>query len=99
MFYFEIKNTPSTLLAAGTANIPYLIATLATTSIEDIRAGAPDTTLWLQLYIFKNRNLTKSLIRRAEKCNVRAIIITVDSPVFGFRLSDRRTSFSIPNHL
>lgn len=45
------------------------------------------------------RALTKSLIRRAEKSGYKAIVLTVDAPVFGIRYKDVKNNFSLPSHL
>ena len=50
--------------------------------------------LWYQCYILKDRNITKSLIKRAERMGYTAIILTVDSPRFGFREADERNNFT-----
>lgn len=44
-------------------------------------------------------SLTESLVRRAEKANFKAIVLTVDAPIFGQRWSDIRNGFSLPSHL
>ena len=41
--------------AAAAAGIPFSLSTLGTTSIEDVRATAPDGRLWYQLYVMKDR--------------------------------------------
>ena len=49
--------------------------------------------LWYQLYILHDRSLTVALVRRAEAAGYKALILTVDSPVFGFREADWRNGF------
>ncbi|XP_064542752.1 uncharacterized protein LOC135431507 [Drosophila montana] len=85
--------------AAGKAGSIFILSTLSTTSLEDLSAGAPDTCKWFQLYIYKERSLTEKLVRRAEKANFKALVLTVDAPVFGHRRSDVRNKFSLPPHL
>lgn len=75
------------------------MSTLSTTSIEDVAAAAPDTHKWFQLYIYKDRELTKSLVRRAETAGFKAIVLTVDAPIFGTRRADVRNKFTLPEHL
>lgn len=43
------------LAAAGRAGVIYTLSSLSTTSLEDVAAAAPDTTLWFQLYIYRDR--------------------------------------------
>ncbi|KAH7949198.1 hypothetical protein HPB49_006287 [Dermacentor silvarum] len=56
-----------TARAARDAGTLMIVSAMSTTSLEDIRASAPDCLLWQQTYIFTNRSLTKSLVRRAEQ--------------------------------
>lgn len=46
---------------------------------------------------YSHRNLTRNLIRRAEKAGYRAIVVTVDTPMFGFRRP--KNTLSLPSHL
>jgi 4-hydroxymandelate oxidase len=54
----------------------------ANRSIEEIAAAAT-APLWLQLYLYPERPRTLALLRRAEAAGCRAVVLTVDSPVFG----------------
>ncbi|KAH7965685.1 hypothetical protein HPB49_009810 [Dermacentor silvarum] len=74
-----------------------ILSTLSSTSLEEVRSAAPDATLWLQLYVFKNRTLTQELVRRAECANFTAVVLTVDAPTWGQRIPDVRNTFVIPN--
>lgn len=75
------------------------MSTLATSSIEDVAKAAPETSKFYQLYIYKDRELTKNLVRRAESAGFKALVLTVDAPVFGPRRSDIRNKFELPHHL
>ncbi|XP_017837748.1 peroxisomal (S)-2-hydroxy-acid oxidase [Drosophila busckii] len=85
--------------AAGKAGSIFILSTLSTTSLEDLAAGAPDTCKWFQLYIYKERSLTEKLVRGAERAGFKALVLTVDAPVFGHRRADVRNKFSLPPHL
>ncbi|EDW72557.1 uncharacterized protein Dwil_GK20637 [Drosophila willistoni] len=85
--------------AAGKAGSIFILSTLSTTSLEDLAAGAPDTVKWFQLYIYKDRSITEKLVRRAEKANFKALVLTIDAPIFGHRRADVRNNFSLPSHL
>lgn len=39
------------------------------------------------------------LVRRVEACNFKALVLTVDTPVFGLRRADMRNKFTLPEHL
>ena len=75
--------------AAGTVLV---VSMAATTPIEDIAAaGGP---LWFQLYPQPDLAFTAAVVRRAERAGCRALVVTVDSPVFGRRERDRRNGFT-----
>lgn len=94
-YYGEVATAKS----AGRNGIPYTLSTIATSSIEEVAQNAPDTIKWFQLYVYKNREITKSLIQRAETNGFRAIVLTVDAPVFGLRRADVKNNFTLPSHL
>lgn len=75
------------------------MSTLATSSIEEVADAAPNTKKWFQLYIYKDRKITESLVRRTETAGFKAIVLTVDAPIFGLRRSDVRNQFHMPPHL
>ena len=84
--------------AAGAAGIPFTLSTLGTTSIEDVRAADPNGRLWFQLYVMREREISYGLVERAAKAGFDTLF-TVDTPVAGARLRDKRNGFSIPPHL
>ncbi|KAJ8966242.1 hypothetical protein NQ314_003657, partial [Rhamnusium bicolor] len=53
----------------------------ATSSIEEVAEAAANALKWFQLYIYKDRELTKGLVKRAERAGFKAIVLTVDAPV------------------
>jgi len=85
--------------AAANENIIFIASTIATTSLEDIAAATPDSIKWFQLYIYKDRELSKAIIRRAESAGYKALVLTVDAPLFGLRRADLRNQFTLPSHL
>lgn len=78
--------------AAGTL---FVASTIATYSLEEIAAAASGP-IWFQLYVFKDRELTRSLVQRAEAAGYTALQVTGDVPVMGLREADMRNSFSVP---
>ncbi|KAH7975872.1 hypothetical protein HPB52_006604 [Rhipicephalus sanguineus] len=60
-----------------------ILSSLSTVSLEDVRAAAPGCLLWQQMYIFRDRSITKSLVERAAAMGFSAIVVTADSPVPG----------------
>jgi L-lactate dehydrogenase (cytochrome) len=85
--------------AAGAAGIPFTLSTLGTTSIEDVRAANPDGRNWFQLYVMREREISYALARRAAAAGFDTLFFTVDTPVAGARLRDKRNGFSIPPQL
>ena len=84
--------------AAHAAGVPFTLATTSDVSIEDLRAGA-DGRLWMQTYIFRQRDVTHRMIERARAAAFEALVITVDLPVGGNRERDHRNDFSVPFRL
>ncbi|MGX1768343.1 alpha-hydroxy acid oxidase, partial [Dietzia sp. NPDC055343] len=85
--------------AAAAAGIPFSLSTLGTTSIEDVRATAPDGRLWYQLYVMKDRDISYGLVDRAAAAGFDTLLFTVDTPIAGNRMRDARNGFSIPPQL
>jgi L-lactate dehydrogenase (cytochrome) len=77
-------------------DIPYVLSTLGTTSIEDVAAAAPNGRNWFQLYVWRDRAAGEDLMKRATAVGYEALILTVDAPVAGARLRDLRNGFAIP---
>ncbi len=82
--------------AAAAAGIPFSLSTMGTTSIEDVRAAVPDGRNWFQLYMWKDRERSMQLVERAAAAGFDTLLVTVDVPVAGARLRDKRNGFSIP---
>lgn len=79
--------------AAGTI---MCVSTLATTSLEDVAAAAPDAPRWFQLYVRKDREFSGELIERSVAAGYRALVFTVDLPVVGHRRRDEANAFTLP---
>ena len=75
-----------------------VLSSLSTTSPEDVAASTA-ASLWLQLYIYKDRELTKSVIQRVEQLGYKALCITVDAPLLGRREKDVHNRFSLPDDM
>ncbi len=82
--------------AAGAAGIPFTLSTLGTSSIEAVKAANPDGRNWFQLYVMREREISYGLVERAAKAGFDTLMFTVDTPVAGARLRDKRNGFSIP---
>lgn len=82
--------------AAALAGIPFALSTLGTTTIEDVAAAGPGGRHWFQLYMWKDRERSMALVERAARAGFDTLLVTVDVPVAGARLRDKRNGFSIP---
>ncbi len=87
----------ATLLArtAHKANIPFVLSTVATTSLEDIANTAPQNA-WFQLYMPNDDTVNRSLIKRAITAGYKVLVVTVDVPSLGRRERDIRNGLSVP---
>lgn len=85
--------------AAGAAGIPFTLSTLGTTSIEDVARANPHGRNWFQLYVLRDRDISFGLAKRAAAAGFDTLMFTVDTPVAGARLRDKRNGFSIPPQL
>jgi len=85
--------------AAAAAGIPFTLSTLGTTSIEEVQAANPAGRNWFQLYVMKDRDISYGLAKRAAAAGFDTLMFTVDTPVAGARLRDKRNGFSIPPQL
>lgn len=77
-------------------NIPYVLATPANETIEDIAKLCPDV-FWYQLYRFPNNDsaITYDLVRRAENAGAHVLVMTVDTPLGLKRPRDIRNGLNI----
>lgn len=82
--------------AAGRAGIPFSLSTLGTASIEDVKKANPHGRNFFQLYVMRDRDTSYGLVERAAKAGFDTLLFTVDTPVAGARLRDKRNGFSIP---
>ncbi|XP_053202182.1 2-Hydroxyacid oxidase 1-like isoform X1 [Panonychus citri] len=87
-----------TARACREMNTVYTMSTLATWSVEDVAREAPGGLKWLQLYIYKDREVSLRLVRRAEAAGFKALVVTVDLPIMGQRYDDMRNKFVLPEH-
>lgn len=86
--------------AAAAAGIPFALSTMGTTPIEDVaEAGGPSGRNWFQLYMWKDRDRSMALVDRAAAAGFDTLLVTVDVPVAGARLRDKRNGFAIPPEL
>lgn len=79
--------------AAAAAGTIYCLSTIATTSPAALPAEGPR---WLQVYVFRDRGMTRAVVDEALDSGFGALVLTVDAPVAGRRERDLRTGFVTP---
>lgn len=82
--------------AAAAFGIPFSLSTMGTASIEAVREAIPSGRAWFQLYLWKDRERSMELVDRAARAGYDTLLVTVDVPVAGARLRDKRNGMSIP---
>ncbi len=81
--------------AAAAAGVFTSLSTVGTTGIEEFSSQTDGPKLF-QLYIFKDRGLTRELVARCKAADIDALCLTVDTPVGGNRERDLLTGMSVP---
>jgi len=84
--------------AAAAAGTYYSLSTVGSTSIEDVAAACSGPKCF-QIYVMKDRSLTREFIQRCKDANYDALTLTVDIPVAGNRERELRYGFSMPPKL
>jgi 4-hydroxymandelate oxidase len=83
----------ATARAAAAAGVPFTLSTMSSRSIEEVAQAAPDGTNWFQLYMQAMPGHSRQLVERAEAAGFKAIVLTVDLPILGYRVRDRRNGW------
>lgn len=92
---FHHEHEPAAARAAARNGVFYALSTVGTASIEDIAEICSGPKM-LQLYIFRDRQITVDFLERCNASGYDAICLTVDTPVPGNRERDRRTGMTMP---
>ena len=85
----------ATARAAAAAGVPFILSTMSSSSVEAVSAAAPDCIRWFQLYVQRDPGASRSLVERAVAAGCRALVVTVDLPIVGYRDRDRRSGFEM----
>lgn len=85
--------------SAAAHGIPFALSTMGTRSVEEVAHAAGDGRRWFQLYLWRDREASRDLLRRARANGFDSLIVTVDTPVAGQRLRDVRNGMTIPPKL
>lgn len=83
--------------AVKSVNTAMALSIYSTYSVEDVAHESPNTIKFLQMQFYTDPQLMVDLIKRAEKADYKAVLLTVDLPVSGSH--KKRANFSLPEHL
>lgn len=78
--------------ASAATGVPFCASTLSNTPLEDVGEACGATPAFFQLYTPRNRDLARSLVTRAEAAGYRALVVTLDTWVTGWRPRDLNTA-------
>lgn len=84
--------------AASAHHLPYALSTVGTTTVEQL-AETGHENLWFQLYVLRDRGLSRALLERAATCGFKVLEVAVDTAVSGRRERDVRNGLTIPPEL
>uniref|UniRef100_A0A453B390 (S)-2-hydroxy-acid oxidase n=3 Tax=Aegilops tauschii subsp. strangulata TaxID=200361 RepID=A0A453B390_AEGTS len=90
-----ISGEVATARAAASCNTLMVLSFSASCKIEEV-ASSCNAIRFYQLYVFKNRDISATLVRRAESHGFKAIVLTVDTPMLGRREADIRNKMVAP---
>jgi lactate 2-monooxygenase len=79
--------------AAASVGVPMVLSTVSSKTIEEVADAMGEVPLWFQLYWPSDMDLAASFISRAEKAGYRAIVVTLDSPLLGWRPRDLQGAY------
>ena len=77
--------------AAAATGVPIVLSSAASHSIEEVADVGPPR--WFQLYWVNDREVTVSLVERAEAAGYSALVVTVDTLSLGWRDRDLRRAY------
>jgi 4-hydroxymandelate oxidase len=85
----------ATARGAAAAEALFCLSSLATATPGEVAAAAPAGRRWFQLYMFKDRGVSRALVEAAVEHGYEALVITVDLPVLGVRDREVRSGYAI----
>lgn len=95
---FHYQGEKAVAREAARAGTFYSLSTLSTTSIEDVGAET-DGPKMFQVYVHRDRELSREFVQRAKTAGFNALCLTVDLPAHGNRERDLRTGMTLPPKL
>lgn len=74
--------------AAAAEDVPFILSNQASQPMEEVTAAMGSGPRWFQLYWSRSDDLIRSLLARAEAVGCEAIVVTLDTPLLGWRNRD-----------
>ena len=79
--------------AAASLGIPFVLSTVSSRSIEQVAQAMGGAVRWYQLYWSKDPEIAASMLARAERAGYRAIVVTLDTNILGWRERDLQRAY------
>ena len=79
--------------AAAATGVPFILSSAASHSIEEVAEAMGDAPRWFQLYWINDRHVAASFIHRAAAAGFAAIVVTLDTPILGWRPRDLANAY------
>jgi L-lactate dehydrogenase (cytochrome) len=90
---FHADGELATARAASQTGVPFILSNVSSFTMEQIAEAAGSGPRWFQLYFGKNRDVVKSTVARAEAAGYSALVVTLDTPILGWREPDLKTGY------
>jgi isopentenyl diphosphate isomerase/L-lactate dehydrogenase-like FMN-dependent dehydrogenase len=82
--------------AAAAAGTVLCVSSLTSTRPAEVAEAAPEGRRWMQVYLFRDRGVTRAMVEEAAESGYEALLLTVDAPYAGRRERDLRSGFQVP---
>jgi 4-hydroxymandelate oxidase len=82
--------------AAAGAGTVMCVSSLTSIGPAEVAEAAPGGKRWMQVYLFRDRGVTRAMVEEAAEAGYEALLLTVDAPYAGRRERDLRTGFQVP---
>jgi lactate 2-monooxygenase len=79
--------------AAADLDVPMVVSSAASHTMEEIAEELGDTPGWFQLYWSSNDDVARSFVSRAEAAGYEALVVTLDNNILGWRERDIRDGY------
>lgn len=92
----HISAEAGTARGAAVAGTIMSVSNYASSTLAEIAKAGKGAPQWFQLYLSKDDEFNRQLVKQAQDLGYKAIILTLDAPVGGNRIADARNNFKFP---